>query len=595
MPSTPTDHSQQSTQHSAAARFRAAPQAVCVLKIAGGACVRLALWSGNRLGRLRTLHRNQQGTISIMSVFSLLMFTMLLIMISNVATHVDDKMRMQNGVDAAAYSGGAVLARGMNTLAFSNHLLTDVFALTAFLREGRDRNAESMTADVFDEWSRTAAVLQGSDFEKFTELGQTLDNQILLEQELVAAFGDLTARSSEYALPVFEYILSGDESGSMGPLGGAPVSPGGSAGGLIPRFQETVVMTTALLAQQATGEVAYRHGLRQRDLDRLPNPPSDDSRGPQAGVLWRTSVEPVGVADETDPYVRTLPVVNPDPYGPDFAAVAPAEFDLYFNEAVEQRRQLSKHYLEEWTRDKLRLFNREAGLSQFNNLWRILTCAALHRLLTEEYPDTNLPFQLRRLDERTIEQAIQQVEWSNGLSRRREMDVRPLITLLQNEFDLRAYLDRDFHFVATCYRTHSPERGPGMFRNPLAPTADAMTYAQVRLFLPRPRRYLVYTNQGRPPEQQGLGGTFGYDGAIDLPRPPDVPRDRSAEFERWPRENWPTHWDLLNQNWTVQLVPATAPQLVEILQTNPGGEWANFRVPNFGNADIRNLKQISPH
>ena len=60
-------------------------------------------------------------------------------MVMNVGRHVDGKLRMQNAADSAAYSGGVVLARGMNTLAFTNHLLCDVFAVTAILREARDR------------------------------------------------------------------------------------------------------------------------------------------------------------------------------------------------------------------------------------------------------------------------------------------------------------------------------------------------------------------------------------------------------------------------------------------------------------------------
>ena len=88
-------------------------------------------------------HRDEDGTISILSVFAVLGLTMLLGMVMNVGRQVDGKIRMQNAADAAAYSGGVTLARGMNTLAFTNHLLCDVFANTALLREARDRNSES--------------------------------------------------------------------------------------------------------------------------------------------------------------------------------------------------------------------------------------------------------------------------------------------------------------------------------------------------------------------------------------------------------------------------------------------------------------------
>ena len=62
----------------------------------------------------RRLHRDERGSISIVSVFTVMFLAMLLGMVMNVGRHVDGKIRMQNAADAAAYSGGVVLARGMN-------------------------------------------------------------------------------------------------------------------------------------------------------------------------------------------------------------------------------------------------------------------------------------------------------------------------------------------------------------------------------------------------------------------------------------------------------------------------------------------------
>ncbi|MGA2255300.1 MAG: flp pilus-assembly TadE/G-like family protein, partial [Thermoguttaceae bacterium] len=76
---------------------------------------------------IRKLHCDERGSISIVSVFAVMFLTMLLGMVMNVGRHVDGKIRMQNAADSAAYSGGVVLARGMNTLAFTNNLLCDVF------------------------------------------------------------------------------------------------------------------------------------------------------------------------------------------------------------------------------------------------------------------------------------------------------------------------------------------------------------------------------------------------------------------------------------------------------------------------------------
>ena len=92
------------------------------------------------------LHRDQRGTISIVSVFTTLLLIMLLGMVMNAGRQVDGKIRMQNAADAATYTGGVVLSRAMNTLAFTNHLLCDVFAMTAWMREARDQNSASFAA-----------------------------------------------------------------------------------------------------------------------------------------------------------------------------------------------------------------------------------------------------------------------------------------------------------------------------------------------------------------------------------------------------------------------------------------------------------------
>ena len=117
------------------------------------------------------VHRDQRGTISIVSVFAVLLLTMLLGMLMNVGRQVDGKIRMQNAADAAAYSGGLVLTRGMNDLAFTNHLLADVFALTAFMREARDQNAKSLVPGILTAWENVGAVFGGSRFQKFSALG----------------------------------------------------------------------------------------------------------------------------------------------------------------------------------------------------------------------------------------------------------------------------------------------------------------------------------------------------------------------------------------------------------------------------------------
>ena len=123
--------------------------------------------------------------MSIVSVFAVLFLAMLLGMVMNVGRHVDGKLRMQNAADSAAYSGGVVLARGMNTLAFTNHLLCDVFAVTAILREARDQNSASYAPEILAAWSKVAPVFSSSGFPKFTALGSAIQQKVPLEQQMV--------------------------------------------------------------------------------------------------------------------------------------------------------------------------------------------------------------------------------------------------------------------------------------------------------------------------------------------------------------------------------------------------------------------------
>ncbi len=90
---------------------------------------------------LRRWHRDEEGVISVLSVFAALMLTMVLGMVINVGQHVDGKVRMQNAADAAAHSGGVVIARGLNGLAYTNRLLCEVFALTAWVLATPHRQA----------------------------------------------------------------------------------------------------------------------------------------------------------------------------------------------------------------------------------------------------------------------------------------------------------------------------------------------------------------------------------------------------------------------------------------------------------------------
>lgn len=539
----------------------------------------------------RRVHTDERGSISIVTVFTLLMFTMILVMIVNVGTHIDDKLKMQNASDAATYSGGVVLARGMNGLAFSNHLLSDVFAMTAFLREGRDRNAESLVPPVLDAWTFAGETLARAEFPKFAELGPAIVDKVFKEQEAVTAYGELTAAASELSLPVFEHILADQ---------------------LIGEFQRSLLQTVPELAQSVTDEVARRHGLlgpsSQEGSSELQTN-YELARGSQRAILWRTTVLPVALGDESDPLTRTMPVVDPDPFQNDYPQLLDA--DIYLELALRQRRNVARRFLNDWNFDRLRLFNHDARMSAYFHLWRIATCGQLERLLNIEYPVTNVPMLLRftNVDE-PMERLIRRAERPDEnirLNRRRDADFPWVMNNLRDLVDLDGYIEDNFHFVGVTYRRHRTELGPGLFTNPLKSNADAQTFSQISLFIPRPRKRLIHvgdpaTDDGDGTDEVSLGGTFGFTSQLEVPRnrppavsPPDNDSLERVLRERWLLENYPTHWDLLNQNWMVQLIPATAQRLPEILQTNPGGDFADVRLPNYGEDENNSLKRVNTH
>jgi hypothetical protein len=544
-------------------------------------------WCRVALRRLRGVHGDERGTISILAVFALLMFTLLLAMIMNVAFHADDKVKMQNAADASAYTGGVMLARGMNAIAFSNHLLCDVFAMTAFLREGRDRNisgnsddgTESLSDAILSAWEEAGGQLSRSGFDKFAALGPAVIDMTSRapqgrERRMVTAFVELTYAAQEYTLPVYEHILAEE---------------------LIPKFQRAVILQIPQAAQAATHEIAFRHGALRRG--RIPSNARNGSaygRQPQGAVLWRTNVRPAGdLSTVMHPMLRAIPAIDPSATSPfnDYIQLGSLG-QVYFDDSVKQRKRLARGFLEEWNADRLIMFKRDARMSMFYWLWRIATCTQLRNLLENDYPDTNLPIMLRRTDS------------GETLADLRRAGAGSTV-------QINRHLEREFDFVTVVYRDHLTDSAPGVFHNPLrtkevnkqSDEKLALTFAQVRLFVPKKRTYWVPISH-QPPPPVNTGGTHGSD-PISPPMPLPPPGEDTDDPERyhWVTERWPQHWDLLNQNWSVQLVPATAYSIPKILQTPPDGvDVGNLfggnlrdRLPNFGGLTKDDMDRINTH
>jgi len=457
------------------------------------------------------LHRDESGSISIISVFAVMILALLLGMVLNSGLQVDQKVKMQNAADAATHSGAVVIGRGVNTLAFTNHLLSDVFALTAFMREAGNRTAESLTPEILDNWERVAPELAGSEFSKFAELGTAIEEKVPHEREVVRTFSDWAFAASEMMLPVFEQILSERR---------------------IPEFQRALVSTTPHVAQVATDEVARRHGAAW--------PRSTVVRG----VLWRTNGDVVDAVSEEDP--RLMPVVDP------VMDEEPGR-ERYANDARQQRFRLAHRYLRRWNGESLPIFDSYAKMSQFSSLWRIFTGGHLQKLLEQDYPDTNLPGQVLRRPDR-IEDLNEHLEWNYmfvGVVYREQMADR-IPGVFQNPVapDTQAYAQAMVfvpkrRLIKTWVRpgggggggpggstqTGIPGQGIGLGRPPSPPVPP------------------------RPPRQPGDG---------DPIEPYAVVVRQNARYH-------PEPWSLINQNWTAQLVPATCGSISEILSTQPYG------------------------
>ncbi|MEX0715941.1 MAG: Tad domain-containing protein [Planctomycetaceae bacterium] len=503
---------------------------------------------------MRAVHRDESGTISIVSVFAIFMFTILLAMVTNVAKHVDDKIRMQNAADASAYTGSVVMARGMNTLAFTNHLLCEVFALTAYMREGiargddssrsdATRNVESLVPAILDVWEEIGPVFQqhgaSSGYAKFENLGVAITEKVPHERALVEAWGKMTYRHAELTLPVLEYVLSAGTSG-----------PSNTEGGLISRFQRQVVLRTPRMAQAAVDEISARNGASTERTH------SDRT---MEAVLWRSDVRNVDYGvDQASPADRTLPAVDPSPHGVDYDRIPGVPF-VSFELAKEDRASWSNRYLGDWINDWMGPYfgygetwprqrgHETAKMSQYRNLWLHATRRRLFELLTEEYPETNLPHVIRNCDQ-----------------------------LVEN-----ARIEAEYTFVGVTHWRHVDETFPRLFVNRIVRdgNGDSLTFAQATVFLPRPR----------------------------LSPPWDEPtNDPDRPWRPW-YESYPTAWalrvmdngqiqirnGLFSQNWSAKLVPAEIETLPEILQaTSP---TQGYRPPNLGGRGMEDIRKVNFH
>jgi hypothetical protein len=584
-------------------------------------------------GRLRALSRDERGTISILSVITIFVLAVVLGMVVNAGRQVDEKVRMQNAADAATYSGGVVVARGLNALAFANHVEAEVFALTAYWRAARDAGPRkdpttlNMENAILDAWNTIGAIFSQSSFPKFQALGPAIQQKVPLEKAVVKDFLTMSEMQSALVLPVFESILRGPNSQP----GGAP----DLQGGVIPRFQRAVVLTTPQAAQAVANEIARMHGNmttqgKSSGLEKL------HGGQPLTAVLWRTNGNPISLGNEQDPFQRTLPVFDPTPTGTDAAAYTQDYYEL----ARCQRRSWANNTLTIWNQYLLDPFFRGIPLynpfppynvlpggasaaksSTLYYIWQIYTCGQLNKLLEVEYHATNLPFVYRMAGPpfnsnqqcQTCQTNVPDVYDCNCMEGRRGGLVcvngvwtPPIPTppgylqyVFQNMDPFQnpqqpSYLEQYHMFVGVVYWPKMQQTSPVFFRYPLS--IDSMAFAQTSVFIPK-RRY-VFSNPW---------------GAVNwLSLPYWVSCDQMWEqqniYDNWPQMwdqqasshpinlQWIPIWNLENQNWMAKLVPATSDGIPMILQSSQAQQFVpGVRVPNLGSMTASDMRKINTH
>ena len=82
-------------------------------------------------GRVREVHDDEDGKITLVACIMMLAMVVLTGLIGNAGHAVNQKLETQNAADAAAFSASLWMARGMNALSATNHLLGEATALCA--------------------------------------------------------------------------------------------------------------------------------------------------------------------------------------------------------------------------------------------------------------------------------------------------------------------------------------------------------------------------------------------------------------------------------------------------------------------------------
>lgn len=78
---------------------------------------------------MHSLHHDERGMLTMVNTVAVMACSLMIVLLLNMGHVVDQKIEMQNAADASAYSGAAVMARGMNALTATNHVMGEMMGI----------------------------------------------------------------------------------------------------------------------------------------------------------------------------------------------------------------------------------------------------------------------------------------------------------------------------------------------------------------------------------------------------------------------------------------------------------------------------------
>jgi hypothetical protein len=447
--------------------------------------------------------------------------------------------------------------------------------------------------DVWEEIAQEAFIAEGgtAGLEKFEALGHAILAKVPLERQVVRSFEPLAREHSRLTLSVFEYILRGPDVAYSVPVENDAYPQDAIEGGLITDFQRSVVLNTPRLAQWVVEEVVERHATGHDRLHAGHQP---------VAVMYRSDgwrLDSSG-AFETDRATRTLPVIDPTAVGGDVRGIdigfnpqLPRQLDdlsldeRYFKLSYDTRSALSQQYLQQlifnWmdiyfterrSDGTTGLFGRDrASLSQLANFWRIFTCAQLDKLLNDEFPRSNLPFLIRSENLAGWQFDPSSVNGNGTISNFYNnvwYDPRGTTSMELHS----PTLHDEYHLLGVVAWTPIEHFAPQFYDHPLTGHYP-ITFSEAKFFLPY--RLLNYPWIVEGEDRYGVDWSY-------------------LNTNGWPSGQ--RDWSMMNQNWRTKLVPVSAVNIVQILETHVGPDYTgNLEPPNLSGLFPEDIRKLNSH